>query len=280
MGTNGASLYDNDLASDIRADYIHFLRLGNSNEKTTECLIKKYDGILSEEEIPIFWFALADTQWEYGRLLKSVKNKAEYFIRHMNQYEWKTAFYEQKWIHTVEALKERLDSPLPNKKRVKKHQLYESEWNLGDVYAYQFHTENSKTSDAFEKYIVFRVITKAKWWPGHIVPVVQFYKWIGTPIPKIPDISVLPSLELGFYPSALKNHPNYPKEYRAILVCTSEKSIPDQYLSYLGNINGSDLIPFDPSRFYGIPAIGWEKEDCNHHIEEYVLDFYRAWREV
>ena len=29
-----------------------------------------------DEEEPSFWFALADTQWKYGRLLPEVKEKA------------------------------------------------------------------------------------------------------------------------------------------------------------------------------------------------------------
>ena len=33
-----------------------------------------------KEEEPLFWFALADTQWNYGRLLPSVKEKALLFL--------------------------------------------------------------------------------------------------------------------------------------------------------------------------------------------------------
>lgn len=74
MGAWGTSLYANDTTCDIRGDYIDKLRRGKSNEEATQELIDQYKDIEGDrEEEPLFWFALADTQWNYGRLLPEVK---------------------------------------------------------------------------------------------------------------------------------------------------------------------------------------------------------------
>ena len=74
MGAWGTSLYANDYASDIRGDYVDKLKRGKSNEEATQELIKANQEIMGDiEEEPLFWFALADTQWNYGRLLPEVK---------------------------------------------------------------------------------------------------------------------------------------------------------------------------------------------------------------
>ena len=77
----GTSLYANDAASDIRGDYVDKLRRGKTNEEATRELIEKNREIMGDvEEEPLFWYALADTQWNYGRLLPEVKEKALYFL--------------------------------------------------------------------------------------------------------------------------------------------------------------------------------------------------------
>ena len=83
MGAWGTALYSNDTASDIRGDYVDLLRRGNSNEESLKKLMEKDgDCIGIEEEEPLFWYALADTLWNYGRLTPEVKEKALYFLDH------------------------------------------------------------------------------------------------------------------------------------------------------------------------------------------------------
>ena len=70
MGAWGTSLYANDATSDIRGDYVDKLRRGKTNEEATEEIIYENRDIMGDvEEEPLFWYALADTQWNYGRLL-------------------------------------------------------------------------------------------------------------------------------------------------------------------------------------------------------------------
>lgn len=121
MGAWGTSLYANDSASDIRGDYVDKLRRGMSNEKVTQELIENnWDIMGDEEEEPLFWYALADTQWNYGRLLPEVKEKALSFIGQDAELErWREAGEKElkAWMNTLEKLKEKLLSPVPPEKK-------------------------------------------------------------------------------------------------------------------------------------------------------------------
>lgn len=211
MGTSGSKLFNDDLANDVRGDYLDSLRRGKENLQATDYIIERYMDSLSEEEEPIFWFALADTQWEYGRLEPRIKEKAKYFLDHPYPYEWKNEELADKWSKTLEQLKEKLNTPQPEEKKISKYRLYRCEWRLGDVFAYQFHGDYSKEANVYGKYIVFRKIAETTYWPGHIIPIVQFYKWIGEEIPELSVIASLPLLELGYVPAVYEREPNLKK---------------------------------------------------------------------
>ena len=142
MGTWGTGLYSNDSACDIRGDYIDKLKRGKTNDEATQELINSNRDIMGDvEEEPLFWFALADTQWNYGRLLPKVKEKALYFLSQDKELQrWKESGERQltSWIKTLDTLKEKLESPQPPEKKVYKYRLYRCKWHLGDVYAYRF----------------------------------------------------------------------------------------------------------------------------------------------
>ena len=77
MGTWGPKLYQNDLAEEIRDYYKDQLYQGKKGEKITQDLLKQYQYVISDtDDAPVFWFALADTQWNFGRLEDMVKEQA------------------------------------------------------------------------------------------------------------------------------------------------------------------------------------------------------------
>lgn len=80
MGCWGTGIYSNDFACDIRAEYIDGLKKGKSNIEVTNYIIERFGKDLDEDDEPIFWFTLSDMQWNYGRLLDFVKEKALYFV--------------------------------------------------------------------------------------------------------------------------------------------------------------------------------------------------------
>ena len=74
MGTWGSNLYANDLTSDVRDVYMGFIKEQLSNQDSYEKTLETFvECIGDEDEEPLFWFALADTQWKIGRLNPVVK---------------------------------------------------------------------------------------------------------------------------------------------------------------------------------------------------------------
>ena len=142
MSAWGTSLYSNDTASDIRGDYIDRLKRGKTNEEATREIVEENTDIIGDnEEEPLFWFALADTQWNYGRLLPEVKEKALFFLTQKHVLDrWNESGHKQiaAWNKTLDLLKHKLESPQPVEKKITKYNLYQCKWKLGDVYAYRF----------------------------------------------------------------------------------------------------------------------------------------------
>ena len=83
MGTWGAGLYQNDISDDVKAEFQQlFNEQGMNAESITEKLLEEYKPLMGvKEEEPLFWFALAETQWRYGVLKPEVKQKALEWIK-------------------------------------------------------------------------------------------------------------------------------------------------------------------------------------------------------
>ena len=202
MGASGAQIFEDDFACDIRADYIHKLRCKKTSEEATAELLESNVRTLEDvEDAAVFWFALADTQWEYGRLLPEVKNKAlEYLSRDEELERWRESderlLLER--LKVREKLKCKLLSPQPPEKKISGYRLYKCKWQLGDVFAYRFDSKYSKEMGVYGHYIIFRKVTEDSWWPGHIVPTVHVYKWIGDSLPDLDGIMQMQLLPQKF----------------------------------------------------------------------------------
>lgn len=283
MGTWGTALYANDTTCDIRGEYIDKLKRGKTNKTATQELIKlKTDTFDNPEDEPLFWFALADTQWDFGRLLPEVKEKALYFLSMDHESErWKeSGIYESEaWQKTLKALTEKLEKPQPPEKKISKYRLYKCEWILGDVFAYRLSGAYSIKKGFAGKYMAFRKVSEAIWWPGHIVPEIQIYKWTGDTIPQLCEISDKKLLPVFFSPEVYEKDPDRKPEYKVMLISKSKREIPKDNLTYLGNLSGNDLTPLQTDRNRtGYFAIGWESSKSNMKLEHYFIDTYLMWK--
>ena len=287
MGAWGTSLYANDSTSDIRGEYVDKLRRGKSNEEVTKELIEQnQDSMGDVEEEPLFWYALADTQWNYGRLLPEVKEKALYFLDQTAELErWREAGEKklQAWQNTLDKLRQKLLTEPPPPKKVSKYRFYFCKWQLGDVYAYRFSSEFSREKGFFGQYIAFRKVSETTCWPGHIIPVVEVYNWIGNKLPELQKLQNMELLKL-FYPSVFQYQPKYEiteKDYKLELLSTSARVIPNNNLTFLGNLPGDDLMPFlghDVCLSYN--SVGWEGSGYNTHFEHELITLYIEWQEA
>lgn len=284
LGAWGTSLYANDSACDLRGDYVEKLKSGKSNPEATQELLEEYQAVLEDpEEGALFWFALADTQWNYGRLLPEVKEKALYYLsRNEEQDRWAASGSKNfsAWQKTLLQLQEKLSSPQPKEKRVSPFRPYHCKWNLGDIFAYQLTSDYSKSLGYDRKYVAFRKVSEDTWYPMHVVPVIQIYLWMGDEIPTIDSLKELPVLPSFTKPQMVKDTPAKCLEKNLKLICESEKSIPKGNLVFVGNDLSEDIIPFQGhDHWTGYASIGWESSKYNHKFEHYVLDMYLAWKD-
>lgn len=201
MGAWGTGLYQDDVTCDVRNDYLNRLRIGYSNVEATKEVIKRnIDFIDDEEDGPLFWLALADTQWKYGRLLSEVKEQAIKCIeegKDLKRWEENKSQYKKR-KKVLEELKEKLSSPQPEEKKVKKLILHKAAWKVGDVLLYQIKNEKFRESKWYHKYVVFKVIGIAKTNIGSLPKeysneqnIVGLCNWVGDCIPNFDKIKKL-----------------------------------------------------------------------------------------
>lgn len=288
MGTWGPKLYQDDFAEDIRDYYIDQLHRGKIGINITqELLVKHMIQISDPEEASIFWFALADTQWNLGRLEDKVKEIAlEHILMGDNLERWKIENPKMAKAREqiLKDLRQKLLSPQPPEKKMSQYKIYRCEWKYGDVYAYKLESDLAQEKGLYGRYLLIQKVDEGLWHPGHIVPIVYV---------KITNDTNLPSNEEEynqleyvqtwftrfderFLPIdmsrpqediAEKSKINYQvdeygflPQYRVTLLNTSKKAIPKK-LIYLGNFTNavSPKNEFIPHSKNNIVAVPWKQ---------------------
>ena len=190
MGAWGTGLYQDDDTCDIKEEYLTYLRIGMSNEEAQEELIECNEELIEDEEIgPLFWLALADTQWEYGRLTNEVKEEALEVInsgKDLERWEEDKKLYEKR-KKVLEDLKERLNTKQPEEKKIRKMRFTRPNWNVGDILLYQIQEEDLKDHKWYGKYVLLKVMGTEKLTIGylekdkyyHEKELISIYNWIG-----------------------------------------------------------------------------------------------------
>lgn len=234
MASWGPKLYQDDIAEDIRDYYKDQLKRGKTNEEVTKELIEDNEDIIQDEdEAPVFWFSLADSQWNLGRLLPFVKEKAIYYLKEKsNLKRWEKEAMNKKEYkireRVLDELEQKLESPMPPEKKISQYKLYKCEWNIGDIFVYKLESDYAKEVGLSDKYLIIRKVDEYVWWPGHTVPII--YVQI-TKDEKIPD-SKEEILELE-YIKVFKTEGI--SGYLIKMISTSKRIIPNKKLIFIGN---------------------------------------------
>ena len=294
MGAWGANLYQDDVALDVKDEYKDNLRRGKTNEETMQEIIDKYQELLEDEEDRgVFWLALADTQWNLGRLDEQVKKQALEIIElgtDLKRWEINEKLYNKR-KEILEKLKEKLLSPQPEEKRMPKYRTYKCEWENGDVFAYQLKSEYAKEQGLEGRYLIIQKIDEIDWYPCSTIPLVRVKITEDKTIPKTEkEIDELEYIQTWFTSyerrfagfSALRPLKDQIKgmsfntdeygllpEYMVSIVITS-KNMTKGKLTYLGNyINitppQNEFIPICKDNF---PKILWKD------FEERLMEMY------
>ncbi len=205
MGAWGTGLYQDDTTCDIKDEYITYLQIGMTNEEATKKVIEENEWCFEdEEEGALLWFALADTQWKYGRLIDEVKQKAiECIDSGIDLEKWKEEDEKlcEKRKKVLEALKEKLNSEQPPEKKVTKMKFFRAHWKVGDILSYQILNEKLKNHKWYGKYILLKVVCMYRTNIGSLPKdiyynehdMISLYNWIGD---KKPDLELIKNLKI------------------------------------------------------------------------------------
>jgi len=210
MGAWGTAIFSDDLAEDVRSEYTALLSIGKSNEEAEHLLFSYYSEILNkgDEDEPTFWFALALSEWNKGRLSESVKTKALEFLDKGGDLErWNTPGNEKNYkerLQVIQDFQKTIVSKQPAEKIIKKMTVHHCPWRVGDLLSYRIVTnkdiENGSFSNMWRKYALLRVIQIDKHPVSKLAPtemydetmLVGLYGWTGD---TIPEPSIVENLE-------------------------------------------------------------------------------------
>ncbi len=115
MGTWGMGIFDNDLASDMRATYLDMIITSTSPDDAAQQTQQRFSSALHDsDESVAFWLALGAIQSQFGRVTEDVRKQTlEVIASGQDEKRWSEASMEDQQTRrkTLEELKEKLTKP-------------------------------------------------------------------------------------------------------------------------------------------------------------------------
>lgn len=287
MGNWGAGLYANDTTCDVRDTYMELLKAQVEDMAAYEQTLEKCADYLGDQDEPLLWYALAECQWRTGRLLPEVKEKALWWIGRSGGVEqWQeNGGTGAGWLKTLQKLKEKLESPMPKRKKIRPPEVVNSDlWEINDIYAYQFHLDSTDEKvfaripppgerPSFKgKYIVLQKIGSG--YPRYekdLAMRVQVYDKLFDTLPTLENLEGVRILPIDSPTRVNISHdgPIFRKDpiWMSMLVQIygSKRQYPAKHLFYLGNKPGPS------NKMDNDQQTGWNR------IEETLCKFYLEW---
>ena len=126
MGTSGTKLFDDDVACDVRDQYIELLSSGVAPPDATATLRERWGPAVEDpDDGPTFWLALAATQWKYGVLQPEVREQAlAVIVNGSDLARWEGAAAQRR-AKVLTDLQRTLESPQPAPRRPKRRRAPE-----------------------------------------------------------------------------------------------------------------------------------------------------------
>ena len=246
MGTWGTGIYDNDIAADVRDEYISKLRGGKTDEEAMkEVLSENYTSFMDENEMYDVVLPLADTMWKYGRLDTDIREAAlQLAAIELDTDRWKEEANRESRERHLKRLVKKLNSEMPARKRISIPRPFVSGWKEKEVYYY----EMVNVPKGYEKYIGWYVLIyvdciKVKdWYVKGIfdeVPEVYFFMQKNKPT----DVSEIKTATPVCLLAASLASPSL-KKYRARVMERSKRKWPKD-LTFLGRYDEFVYPPND-----------------------------------
>jgi hypothetical protein len=141
MGAWGTAIFSDDTAADTRDAFSDYIAEGlTSAEATGRLLAESADILADEEDAPVFWLAVAATQWKLGRLIDDVRDRAiEIIDSGADLRRWQNnskAEINQRKKHLAK-LRDQLLSPQPKPKKLKQFVKSSTDFKPGDVASFR-----------------------------------------------------------------------------------------------------------------------------------------------
>jgi hypothetical protein len=279
-------VFQNDTGDDVKTEYIELLKEGNSTEEANRMILENNRDVISSgdyDELE-FWLALASIQWDYGRLSHEVKDKALQCLQgdwHLEPWKEDSPKLVGKRVEVINAFVTKITSPQPEEKKVKPYKSFICPWNIGDIFAYRFESEESKEKGYYGKYAAFQKVRTAEAYPKLTIPVLHVAKKVFDKIPTVEEFLSEPTLQQFWGPESYDQ--SIPARhgqikvttalYNLAVVTSSSRSYPKN-IFYIGN---SNVIKLDyKEAFYDEHQILNFKKDF-----EYVFFLmYEIWKDV
>lgn len=121
MGTSSPALFADDTACDVREEFVQLLASGATPAAATQQMVTDWAPSIDDvDDGPVFWLSLAHTQWKYGCLTDSVRQRALDVIDSGADLRRWVGPYKSMRRALLNALKATLLSPQPKLRRPRK----------------------------------------------------------------------------------------------------------------------------------------------------------------
>lgn len=225
MAAWGTGLYQDDIAEDVKFDYHNCFKEGLNNEEAYARVLEQYQDVIEDpEDQLVFWFALADTMWNLGKLINEVKEQALSCIASGKDIErWKKEDEKkaERRQQVLEKLKEKLESPMPKEKKIGKKRVFRNKWEIGDMYVMPIVGQYPRFPEMKAKYLLLIKVGDREDLIDHIQPVV-YIKYLEEEYYEGMDIN------------KLKFSRPYEYGYRFVISGIAGRPTPKE-LTYVGN---------------------------------------------
>ena len=175
MGVFGTGIFGDDNAADLRDEYRKMIGDGISGPEATDRLQQKWKPDQDPDLNPVFWLALAVTQWKCGRLEERVKERALQVIHDGTALRpWSNSgALEKKRAAVLEQTRQLLESPQPGPRKIAKAFRATCEWQPGELIAYRLLSGD---------FVVFQIVEHHHD-AGGVAPVCELFDWKGRELP-------------------------------------------------------------------------------------------------
>jgi hypothetical protein len=139
MGAWGVAIFSDDLAADIRIEFRELIGDGLTASEATARLQAEYASSLDDpDQMPVFWLALALTQWKLGRVEESVRRQAVRIIDDgIDLARWGDAKSRARRAAVLARARAELMSAPPPARRVPRTVREANTWQVGETIGFQ-----------------------------------------------------------------------------------------------------------------------------------------------